>query len=65
MAVSAEGNLRVRVATRIEVELAAAAVVNVVRPAFDFIEVGALRRVGREFPLFGGLFSAGLALSLW
>jgi hypothetical protein len=65
MAVSAEGNLRVRVATRIEVELAAGAVANVVRPAFDFIEVGALRRVGREFPLFGGLFSAGLALSLW
>ncbi len=57
-------DVRVRVAKRVELELGADGLAHILRPAFDFVDEGGRRRVGYEFPGFGGWVMAGFVVRL-
>ena len=46
-------------------ELGAELLVNLVRPAVDFVDPSGLRQVGRVFPRFAGTFGAGVVVTAW
>ena len=65
VAVPVGGDLRIRVGRRLELELGAELLVNLVRPAVDFVDPSGLRQVGRVFPRFAGTFGAGVVVTAW
>ena len=63
MGVTFGGDLRVRVAKRIELEFGADGLVHALQPAFDFVDEDGARQVGREFPWVGAWLTAGVVIS--
>jgi hypothetical protein len=65
VAVPVGGDLRIRVARRLELEIGGEWLVNAVRPAFDFVDPSGFRQVGRVFPRFAGTFGLGAVVTVW
>lgn len=57
-------DVRFAVASNIELGVGADALVHAVKPAFDFVDDAQRRRLGREFPPAGGLFTGQIVFRL-
>jgi hypothetical protein len=57
------GDLRVPVTRRVELEFGADGVLNLLRPGFDFVDETGDRRIGQDFPWFGGWLTAGVVVA--
>ncbi len=57
------GDVRVRLTERVEFEVGADGLANLLRPAFDFVDAAGTRQAGREFPWVGGWSTTGIVVS--
>lgn len=57
-------DLRISATDRVAVELGTDGLAHILRPAFDFLDEDGARRLGREFPNFGGWATVGLVVKL-